>query len=54
MAHHISSEIEKLCTENDSEKFSVSLKVPLDASEEVVYDIKQILRKEYMPRLNLV
>ena len=43
-----------LCEENQSENFSVSLKIPSDASEGVVYDIKQILRKGYMLRLNLV
>lgn len=50
----LSSEIERLCTKNDSENFTVSLKVPSDASEGVVYDVKQILRKGYMLRLNLM
>lgn len=50
----LSSKIKQLCEENQSENFSVSLKIPSDASEGVVYDIKQILRKGYMLRLNLV
>lgn len=50
----LSSKIKQLCDENQSENFSVSLKIPSDASEGVVYDIKQILRKGYMLRLNLV
>lgn len=50
----LSSKIKQLCEENQSENFSVSLKIPSDASEGVVYDIKQILREGYMLRLNLV
>ena len=50
----LSSKIEQICTNNDSENIVVSLKIPSDASEGVVYDIKQILRKGYMLRLNLV
>ena len=48
------SKIEQLCVENKSENFSVSLKIPSDASEGVVYDIKQVLRKGYMLKLNLM
>ena len=50
----LSSKIKQLCEENQSENFSVSLKIPSDASEGVVYDIKRVLRKGYMLRLNLV
>ena len=50
----LSSKIEQICTNNDSENIVVSLKIPSDASDGVVYDIKQILRKGYMLRLNLV
>lgn len=42
----LSSKIEQICTNNDSENIVVSLKIPSDASEGVVYDIKQILRKD--------
>ena len=50
----LSSEIEQLCTKNESDNFSVSLKIPSDASEGVVYDIKQALREGYMLKLNLM
>ena len=49
----LSSKIKQWCKENKAENFSVSLKVPSDASEGVVYDIKQALREGYMLKLNL-
>ena len=50
----LSSKIKQWCKENKAENFSVSLKVPSDASEGVVYDIKQALREGYMLKLNLM
>lgn len=50
----LSSKIEQICTNNDSENIVVSLKIPSDASDGVVYDIKRALREGYMLRLNLV
>ena len=49
----LSSKIMQLREENKAENFAVSLKIPSDASEGVVYDIKQVLRKGYMLKLNL-
>lgn len=49
----LSSKIRQLREENKAENFAVSLKIPSDASEGVVYDIKQVLRKGYMLKLNL-
>lgn len=50
----LSSKIKQWCKGNKAENFSVSLKVPSDASEGVVYDIKQALREGYMLKLNLM
>lgn len=50
----LSSKIKQLCEENQSENFSVSLKIPSDASDGVVYDIKRALREGYMLKLNLM
>lgn len=50
----LSSKIKQWCKEYKAENFSVSLKVPSDASEGVVYDIKQALREGYMLKLNLM
>lgn len=50
----LSSKIEQICTNNDSENIVVSLKIPSDASEGVVYDIKRALREGYMLKLNLM
>ena len=44
----LSSKIKQWCKENKAENLAVSLKVPSDASEGVVYDIKQALREGYM------
>ena len=49
----LSSKIMQLREENKAENFAVSLKIPSDASEGVVYDLKQVLRKGYMLKLNL-
>ena len=37
----------------DTEKLTVSLKCPSDASEGTVYDLKQVLRNAYLLRMNL-
>ena len=37
----------------DIQKLTVSLKYPSDASEGTVYDLKQVLRKAYLLRMNL-
>ena len=50
----LSSKIEQICTNNDSENIVVSLKIPSDASDGVVYDIKRALREGYMLKLNLM
>ena len=50
----LSSKIKQLCVEHKSEHLSALLEVPSDASEGVVYDIKQVLREGYVLRLNLV
>ena len=50
----LSSKIKQWCKENKAENLAVSLKVPSDASEGVVYDIKQALREGYMLKLNLM
>lgn len=50
----LSSKIKQLCVEHKSEHLSALLEVPSDASEGVVYDIKQVLREVYVLRLNLV
>ena len=50
----LSLKIKQWCKENKAENLAVSLKVPLDASEGVVYDIKQALREGYMLKLNLM
>lgn len=50
----LSSKIKQLCEGNKAENLSVSLKIPSDASEGVVYDIKQALRDGYMLKLNLM
>lgn len=50
----LSLKIKQWCKENKAENLSVSLKVPSDASEGVVYDIKQALREGYMLKLNLM
>lgn len=50
----LSLKIKQWCKENKAENLAVSLKVPSDASEGVVYDIKQALREGYMLKLNLM
>ena len=50
----LSSKIEQICTNNDSENIVISLKIPSDASDGVVYDIKRALREGYMLKLNLM
>lgn len=50
----LSLKIKQWCKENKAENLAVSLKVPSDASEGVVYDIKQALREGYMLKLNFM
>lgn len=50
----LSLKIKQWCKENKAENLAVLLKVPSDASEGVVYDIKQALREGYMLKLNLM